>query len=76
MEPVGILYLKEAKKDEANKEIETARGFFYGEMSCMVFPCVLGGEGKAHWVFFIVDTGAPLTFISIQASVHTDIKDS
>jgi len=68
---VGIPYLKEATKEEADKVADSLRGFVYGRKYCMILPCVLKIEEKAHWVFFIVDGGAPLTYISTQVSVHT-----
>ena len=70
-ELVGIPYLKEATKNEADKVVESIRGFVYGRMYRMILPCVLKIEDKAHWVFFIVDSGAPLTYVSTQVSVHT-----
>jgi hypothetical protein len=68
---VGIPYLKEATKEEADKVAESLRGFVYGRKYRMMLPCVLKVEDKAHWVFFLVDGGSPLTYISTQVSVHT-----
>src|SRR5262249_55940838 len=65
---VGIPYLKEATKEDADKVADSLRGFVYGDQYCMILPCVLKIEDKAHWVFFIVDSGAPLTYISTQVS--------
>jgi len=68
---VGIPYLKEATNGEADKVSDSLRGFIYGDKYSMILPCVLKIEDKARWVFFIVDRGAPLTYISAQVSVHT-----
>jgi len=68
---VGVPYLKEATKEEADKVADTLRGFIYGRKYRMILPCVLKIEDKAHWVFFMVNSGAPLTYISTQVSVHT-----
>ena len=65
-----IPYLKETTKDEADKVPEQVRGFAYGPKFRLIFPCVLSVEDKARWVFFIVDTRAPVTYISAQVSVH------
>ncbi|KAF1808751.1 hypothetical protein P152DRAFT_208066 [Eremomyces bilateralis CBS 781.70] len=65
---VGIPYLKEATKDEADKVADTIRGFVYGRKFRMILPCALTINEKAHWVFFIVDSGAPLTYISTQVA--------
>lgn len=68
---VGIPYLKEATKEEADKVADSLRGFLYGEKFRMMLPCILKIKDEARWVFFIVDGGAPLTYISTQVSVHT-----
>jgi hypothetical protein len=68
---VGIPYLKEATKEEADKVADSLHGFLYGRKYRMILPCVVKIEDKAHWVFFIVDSGAPLTYISTQVSMYT-----
>jgi len=68
---VGIPYLKEATKEEADKVADSLRGFLYGRKYRMILPCVVKIEDKAHWVFFIVDSGAPLTYLSTQVSMYT-----
>jgi len=73
---VGIPYLKEATKDEADKVAEEIHGFAYGQKFRLIVPCVLGIEDKARWVFFIVGSGAPLTFISTQVSVNPHRKNA
>lgn len=65
---VGIQYLKEATNDEANKVLDSVPGFVYGRKYRMILPCVLRIEDKARWVFFVVDSGAPLTYISAQVA--------
>jgi len=67
---VGIPYLKEAMKEEADKVADSIPGFMYGDSFRMILPCVLKVGDKAHWVFFIVDSGAPLTYISPEVSVY------
>jgi hypothetical protein len=67
---VGIPYLSEATKDEA-KVAETGSRFLYGRNSRTIFPCVVSYRDNARWVFFIVDSGSPLTYISVEASVPT-----
>ncbi|KAF2182315.1 hypothetical protein K469DRAFT_752136 [Zopfia rhizophila CBS 207.26] len=66
-ELIGIPYLKKATKEEANNVVEIGHGITYGRKFRIIFPCVVSFEDKAHWVFFIVDTGAPLTYLSAQA---------
>jgi len=68
---VGIPYLKEATREEANKEVEKVHGFAYGKKSRLILPCTVSIGDTARWVFFIVDSGAPITYLSTQASFHT-----
>ena len=67
---MGIPYLEEATKDEADKVTDEITGFLYGPKRRMMLPCVLSIEDMAHWVFFIVDSGAPITYISTQVSIY------
>ena len=67
---VDIPYLKEATKDEADKVATEIHGFIHGQKLRMILPCVVSIEDKARWVFFIVDPGSPLTFISSHVSAH------
>jgi hypothetical protein len=67
---VDIPYLKEATNPEANEVATEIRGFAYGQKFRLIFPCVLGMNGTARWVFFVVDSGAPLTYISTEVSIH------
>jgi hypothetical protein len=66
---VGIPYLKEATKEEADKVTDCLRGFVSGQKFLMMLPSVLKIRDKAHWVFFIVG-GSPLTYVSTQVSVR------
>jgi hypothetical protein len=68
-EIIGVPYLQKATQDEAKKVVETAEGFIYGKTLRIIFPCVVGFRDKAHWVFFVVDSGAPLTYLSAQVNV-------
>jgi hypothetical protein len=64
----GVPYLKEAMKDEADKKVASVQGFVYGRLTRNIFPCTLSIQGKACWVFFLVCSGAPLTYISAEVS--------
>jgi hypothetical protein len=74
--PTGIPYLKEATNGEADKVVEDIHGFIYGRKFRMMLPCVLSIEEKARWVFFIVNSGAPLTYISTQVNIHPYRKNT
>jgi hypothetical protein len=73
---VGIPYLKEATKDEADHVAEEIHGVLYGQKLRMIFPCVLSVEDKARWVFFTVHSGSPLTYISAEVSIHPHGKNT
>lgn len=73
---VGIPYLREATKDEANNKVQIGHCFIYGRNLRTIFPCVVSYRDKAYWVFFIVSSGAPLTYLSASVSIHTYKKDT
>lgn len=72
-EVVGMPYLQRANEAEANEVVITGQGFIYGSKYRMIFPCVVSFKSRAHWVFFVVDSGAPLTYLSQQANIPTYI---
>ena len=51
-------------------------GLLYGRTFRMVLPRILSAKEKARWVFFIVCSGAPLTYISAEVSVHPHRKNA
>jgi hypothetical protein len=60
---VGIPYLEKASKDQTDKVVETCEGFIYGRHRT-ILPCVVCLEDQARWVFFVVDSSAPATYLS------------
>ena len=75
-ELVGIPYLQEATKDQADEVAREIHGFLYGRKLRQILPCVLSIEDKSRWVFFVVASGAPLTYISSHVSVHRHRKNA
>ena len=75
-ELAGVAYLEKATIDEANTKVDIGYGFLYGSKFRPVFPCIVRSKNKAHWVFFIVDSGAPVTYLSSRVSVATYRKNS
>jgi hypothetical protein len=67
-EVVGIQYLVKATEADANNVAQIGHGYIYGRKLRTIFPCVVSHDDKAHWVFFLVSTGAPLTYLSAQVS--------
>lgn len=74
-EIVGIKYLAEATVEEANKVVDIGDCYLFGHKLRTIFPAVVCDDVRAHWVFFIVDSGAPLTYISTQTSDLFDIQE-
>ena len=60
-EMVGIPYHAKATAEDANKVVKIGDCFIWNFRT--IFPAV-GKGSQAHWVFFIVSTGAPLTYLS------------
>ena len=75
-ELAGMAYLEKATKDDANKTVDIGYGFLYGSKFRPIFPCIVSFRDKAHWVFFLVDSSAPVTYLSSQVSVATYRKNS
>jgi len=73
---VGIPYLKEATKDEADNVAKKVHGILYDRKFPMIFPCVLSVEDKARWIFFTVHTGSPLTYISAEVNIRPHGKNA
>jgi hypothetical protein len=73
---MGIPYHTKATEADANKVVKISDGIVYGRMLRMKFLCVVSHAGKAHWIFFIADSGAPLTYLSAQVSAPTCRKDA
>ncbi|PUU79253.1 hypothetical protein B9Z19DRAFT_1082300 [Tuber borchii] len=63
---LGIKYLSKATPSEAQRVLETD-GYIYGWGLRPIIPLVVAHERKARWVFFVMDTAAPLTYLSDQA---------
>ena len=70
-EELGIPYLSKATESQAKEVVQVGRGYIYGEASRGIVPFVVSHNGEARWTFFIVDSCAPLTYISTQVSAST-----
>jgi hypothetical protein len=70
-ELTGISYLQDASSEnEANLKVEHGSGFLYGPNFRPIFPCIVKNKkGNAKWVFFVVDSGSPATYLSATVSV-------
>ncbi|KAG0131906.1 hypothetical protein HOY82DRAFT_453268, partial [Tuber indicum] len=65
----GIPYHSPATEQEANTVVQVGDCFIYGPNLRTMFPAVVSNRsGKAFWVFFLVDTGSPKTYLSAQTS--------
>jgi hypothetical protein len=70
----GIDYLAKATGDEVKREVDVINGYLYGDGLCAMVPCVVSNDNKAYWVHFLVDTGAPGTFLSEKVNTPTYIE--
>lgn len=67
-EVLGINYLQRATATEAIEVPESIQGVAYGPKQRPIFPGVVTRGNLSYWVFFIVTTSAPLTYISKEVS--------
>lgn len=68
-EILGISYLGQAAEDDAKKVVKCIDGQLYSPRCHPIIPCVdRAYSGEARWVFFVVDTTAPVTYLSPQVS--------
>jgi len=64
---VGIPYVFPASKVEADKVITIGECFIFTRKARTIFPAVVAHpSGKGYWVFFLVNTCMPLTYLSAQ----------
>ncbi|CUS14155.1 unnamed protein product [Tuber aestivum] len=65
----GIPYHSPATREEADAVVKIGDCFLYGPNLRIFFPAILSSpEGKAHWVFFLVNSGTSRTYLSTQTS--------
>ena len=50
-----------------------SNGYIRGLTDRAIVPFIVGHKDEARWVFFILDSGAPLTYLSDQASSRNDM---
>ncbi|RPB15818.1 hypothetical protein P167DRAFT_602907 [Morchella conica CCBAS932] len=67
-EELGIPYLSKATDADAKKAVQVGHGYIYGSKFRAIIPLVVSHRDECRWVFFIMDSGAPLTYLSAQAS--------
>ncbi|KAI5795270.1 hypothetical protein EDC01DRAFT_630006 [Geopyxis carbonaria] len=67
-EVVGIPYHAEATKEAAKEVVEIGQCYIFGRKFRTIFPAVVSKGTQAHWVFFVIDGGSPLTYLSVHTS--------
>ncbi|PUU77261.1 hypothetical protein B9Z19DRAFT_1065997 [Tuber borchii] len=72
---LGITYLSKVPQDVQSKVIHKAYGYFYGPNDRAIIPLPVISKDKALWVFFVVDSGSPNTYLSAQVSQPLTAKD-
>lgn len=68
-EILGLPYLSEATETEAKTPVRVAHGYTHGRYGRTIFPLVVTYKDEARWVFFILDSGCPRTYLSDQVSL-------
>lgn len=64
---MGVKYLAKASEADANNALNIGEAIIYGSCNRTIFPSVVSHKDKAYWVFFIVDSGSPSTYLSEPA---------
>lgn len=67
-EELGIGYQSKAQEADAKALVRECTGYIHGPSRRPIVPFIVGGRGEARWVFFILDSTAPLTYLSAQVS--------
>lgn len=75
-ETVGIPYHAMATAEDSNKVVEIGDWYMYGQKFRTIFPAVVARGNQAHWVFFLIDSGPPLTYPSAQVSAPSCEKEA
>lgn len=65
---VGITYLSEATEEDAHKMAEVGECYLWGLKIRTLFPTVVRINDHAFWVFFVVNSGSSITYLSAQVS--------
>ena len=73
-EELGIPYLSVATECLAKEVIQEANGYMHGPHNRAIVPLVVRHKSESRWVFFIIDSGAPLTYLSIQVIASTTLR--
>ena len=66
----GIPYLQKATKYDAEEIVEEGIAMIFGTKKRVIFPAVVKNakKDKAHWIYFVIDTCAPITYLSTQVN--------
>ncbi|KAL7273484.1 hypothetical protein RUND412_003659 [Rhizina undulata] len=75
-EHVGIPYLSTADGDKAKKVIQAIEGYIYGPNKRTILPFIVSYRKEARWLFFILDSGSPYTYISREAGKIFGIEEN
>ena len=70
---LGIPYLSRAREAEAKAVVKVCNGYIRGLNARAIVPFIVGHGDEARWVFFILGSGAPLTYLSDQVSGRNDM---
>lgn len=64
----GIDYHSKVPEAEANNVVQSGDGYLRGSGNRPIVLFAVSHKGDARWVYFLLDTGAPITYLSIQTA--------
>ena len=67
---IGVTYLSKAEEADAKEVIEAASGYIFGMKRRPIVPFIVNYGKESRWAFFLLDSGSPGTYLSIQVSVE------
>ena len=73
---IGMDYLSKAEEPDANRVLESVTGYIRRLGHRALVPLVVNNDGEARWVFFIIDSSAPFTYLSVQVNGHSSHSES
>ena len=67
-EEIGIPYLSKATEADGNDIVLVGTGYIHGERRHTIVPFIVKHQSESRWVFFVVDNGSVVTYLSNQVS--------
>jgi hypothetical protein len=65
----GKQYLSKVSELDSKQPLDVFKGNFFGPKSRIILPLAVNHKGNCRWVHFILDTGAPYTYLSPRVRI-------